>query len=230
MKVIVGLGNPGNEYDRTRHNIGWLALDALAEKISAGRFRQERSVAAAEATFAGEKLYLLKPQTYMNRSGQALAAWLGWMGEIREAIQDKTPPAEAVSPADNSAKPSRQDKADDLECKWPGLLVLSDDVNLPVGKLRFRPTGSAGGHNGLADIERALGGRGYPRLRLGVGAVPERMDMADYVLSRFTPEEMPVLRKVVDLAAEAATDWLKYGMNAARGKYNGLVVGGGEAV
>ncbi len=226
MKVIVGLGNPGGEYERTRHNIGWLALDALAEKISATRFRQERSVAAAEGTIAGEKVYLLKPQTYMNRSGQALASWLGWMGEIREDIQEK-----AVAPEvfPDAAKPSRQDKADDLECQWPGLLVVSDDVNLPVGKLRFRPTGSAGGHNGLADLEKALGGRGYPRLRLGVGAVPERMDMADYVLSRFTAEEMPVVVKVAGVAAEAVQDWLKYGLNAARGKYNGLVVGGGSA-
>ncbi len=227
MKVIVGLGNPGGEYERTRHNIGWLALDALAERMSAARFRQERSVAAAEGMFAGEKVYLLKPQTYMNRSGQALASWLGWMGEIREAIQEQAAAGEAYP---NAAKPSRQDQADDSECRWPGLLVISDDVNLPVGKLRFRPTGSAGGHNGLADIERALGGRGYPRLRLGVGAVPERMDMADYVLSRFMPEELPVVAKVAVVAAEAVQDWLKYGLNAVRGKYNGLTVGGGAGV
>lgn len=224
MKVIVGLGNPGPEYAKTRHNIGWMALDRLAEKLSATRFRRERSVEAAEANLNGEMIYLLKPQTYMNLSGQALASWLGWMSEIREAVRAKAKP---VEPLPEGPNPSRQDKADDAECKWPGLLVLTDDVNLPVGKMRFRPTGSAGGHNGLTDIEKALGGRGYPRLRLGVGAPPGRMDRADYVLGRFASEEWPVVEEVVETAAQAVRDWLRYDLSTVRGKYNGLVIGGG---
>jgi PTH1 family peptidyl-tRNA hydrolase len=225
MKVVVGLGNPGGEYEKTRHNIGWMTLDALAESLSAGRFRSERSVEAAEASLGGEKIFLLKPQTYMNRSGQALASWLGWMTEIREAIRKQEPPAE---PLPDTPAPSRQDKADDAECNWPGFLVIADDVNLPLGKMRFRPTGSAGGHNGLGDIEKALGGRGYPRLRLGVGAPPERMDRADYVLSRFAVAEMPVVSKVAEVAARATADWLRYGMNAVRNRYNGMTIGGGQ--
>ncbi len=225
MKVFVGLGNPGAEYGNTRHNIGWTVLDALAENLSATRFRRERSVDAAEASLDGEKVYLLKPQTYMNRSGQALASWLGWMAEVQEAVREREP---AGNPAPDAPAPSKQDRADDAECRWPGLLVIADDVNLPVGKLRFRPTGSAGGHNGLSDIEKALGGRGYPRLRLGVGAVPERMDRADYVLGRFPSAELPVVAKVAEVAARAAADWARSGMNAVRSRYNGLAVGGGE--
>ncbi len=227
MKAVVGLGNPGAEYAMTRHNIGWTALDALAEKLMATRFRRERSVEAAEATVGTEKVYLLKPQTYMNLSGQALASWLGWMGEVREALRDRGRPAEGDQPSEDP-RPSRQDRADDAECAWPGLLVVADDVNLPLGRMRFRPTGSAGGHNGLADIEKALGGRGYPRLRLGVGQPPGRMDRADYVLARFNAAERPVAEKVAGVAAEAVLDWIRCGMNTARNRYNGLTLGGAE--
>ncbi len=226
MKLIVGLGNPGGEYERTRHNIGWMALDALAESLSATRFRRERSVDAAEAGAGDGKIYLLKPQTYMNRSGQALASWLGWMAEVRDALREHATPPKR--PEEGTSGPSRRDRADDAECAWPGMLVLADDVNLPLGKMRFRPAGSAGGHNGLADIEKALGGRGYPRLRLGVGAPPERMDRADYVLSRFAAAEMPVVLKVAETAARAAGDWIRCGMNAVRDRYNGMTIGGGE--
>ena len=226
MLVVVGLGNPGGEYAATRHNIGWLTLDALAERISATRFRREKSVDAAEGRVGDEKVYLLKPQTYMNRSGQALASWLGWFGEVRDALRERDSGAARPAARDAGPNPTRQDRADDAECKWPGLLVVADDVNLPLGRMRFRPTGSAGGHNGLADIEKALGGRGYPRLRLGVGAPPGRMDRADYVLGRFAPEERPVVEKVVQAAAAAVSDWAAGGMDAVRGKYNGMVLGG----
>jgi PTH1 family peptidyl-tRNA hydrolase len=225
MKAVVGLGNPGAEYAMTRHNIGWMALDALAGKLMATRFRRERSVEAAEATVGTEKVYLLKPQTYMNLSGQALASWLGWMGEVREALRDAGKPAER-DPLPEGPSPSRQDKADDAECEWPGLLIVADDVNLPLGRMRFRPAGSAGGHNGLSDIGKALGGNGYPRLRLGVGQPPGRMDRADYVLARFNAAEKPVAEKMADVAAEAIRDWIRYDMNTVRNRYNGLTLGG----
>lgn len=224
MKVVVGLGNPGSEYVKTRHNIGWMTLDILAESLSATRFRRERSVEAAEAHVGGEMVYLLKPQTFMNLSGQALASWLGWMSEIRDAVRSRVKPLE---PPPEGPGPSRQDKSDDAECKWPGLVVVTDDVNLPLGRMRFRPTGSAGGHNGLSDIEKALGGRGYPRLRLGVGAPPGRMDRADYVLGRFSSSEAPVVQEVVKTAAEAIKDWIRYDVNTVRSRYNGKTIGGG---
>lgn len=225
MRVIVGLGNPGAEYAGTRHNIGWMVLDALASELSAGRFRRERAVEVAEARAGNEKVYLLKPQSFMNCSGQALAGWLGTYREIRDALREAGDFPE--EPAAGGASLSREDKADDALCDWPGLLVATDDVNLPLGRMRFRPSGSAGGHNGLKDIEKALGGRGYPRLRLGVGEPPGRMDRVDYVLGRFAPDERDVVGKVTAVAAEAARDWLLRGMDWARGKYNGLRLGGG---
>lgn len=222
MRVIVGLGNPGGEYAGTRHNIGWMVLDALASGLSAGRFRRERSVEVAEARVGEEKVYLLKPQTYMNCSGQALAGWLGTFREVGEALREKA----AVERGEAAGSLSREDREDDAQCEWPGLLVVADDVNLPLGRMRIRPSGSAGGHNGLKDIEKALGGRGYPRFRLGVGEPPGRMDRVDYVLGRFGTEERAVVDKVVETGARAVGDWLTCGMNAVRDKYNGLRLGG----
>ena len=227
MLVVVGLGNPGSEYSATRHNVGWMTLDTLAGRVSATRFRREKSVEAAEGRVGDEKIYLLKPQTYMNRSGQALASWLGWFGEVREAL--RTREARGTNPPPTNPRPTRQDRADDAECNWPGLMVVTDDVNLPLGRMRFRPTGSAGGHNGLSDIEKALGGRGYPRLRIGVGAPPGRMDRADYVLSRFASDDRSLVEKVAEAAAGAVVDWARDGMDAVRGKYNGMILGGGAA-
>ena len=221
MRLVVGLGNPGGEYDRTRHNMGWITLDALAPLIGATRFRREGSVEASEAQFANEKIYLLKPQTYMNRSGQALASWLGRFKEVLEALGE-----ESDLPSSGEATPSREEAADDKACVWPRILVVADDVNLQLGRMRLRPSGSAGGHNGLKDIEKALGGNGYPRLRIGVGGPPERMDRADYVLSRFSQSEMPVVEKVAATAANAVCEWMTAGLNATRNKYNGMVLGG----
>ena len=223
MKVIVGLGNPGREYARTRHNVGWMVLDALAPRLGGGSFRPERPLEVCEASWRGEKMYLLKPQTYMNLSGQALASWFGRFREIREAVR-KQPESPVRRPRPGVA--GGESRSDEEECVWPGLLVVSDDVNLPLGRLRIRPSGSAGGHNGLKDIEKTLGGRGYPRLRLGVGAPPERMDRADYVLGKFAPEEMTETERMVDKAAAAVVDWLEQGLEAVRNRYNGQAPAG----
>ncbi len=223
MRLVVGLGNPGGEYARTRHNMGWLAVDRVAGLLGAGKFRREGPVDVAEAFFGGEKVYLLKPNTYMNRSGQALASWLGRFREVLEEIREE-PPAAAPEKA-----LSKSEEADAKACVWPRMLVVADDVHLELGRLRFRPSGSAGGHNGLKDIEKALGGMGYPRLRLGVGAPPERMDRADYVLSTFSLAEAPVVGKVAETAAEAIRHWLEAGLDRARERYNGLTLGGAIA-
>ncbi len=225
MKVIVGLGNPGKEYEYTRHNIGWLALDEFAREQSAGRFQPEKTCLVAECRVGEEKVYLVKPMTYMNRSGQALSSWLAWMGEVRDAVREEVTAPER-DPDTRGVHPSKQDKADDAECAWPGLVVVSDDVNLPLGRMRFRPAGSAGGHNGLTDVSKALGGHGYPRLRLGINPPPERMDRADYVTSRFAKSEAPVVERVTSAAARALRDWLRYGVDAVRNRYNGLDLSG----
>lgn len=224
MKVIVGLGNPGAEYAGTRHNVGWMAADALAMRLDAGRYRRERAVEVAEGRAGSEKFYLLKPLSCMNLSGQALAGWLGTFREVREALREESEKPERLEPAADIPAPSREDRADAAECSWPGLLVVTDDVNLPLGRLRLRPAGSAGGHNGLKDIEKALGGRGYPRLRIGVGEPPGNMDRVDYVLGRFPVADRPLVEKTVEAAAMAMEDWLALGMDGARGKYNGMTI------
>lgn len=187
MKVIVGLGNPGLQYERTRHNAGFMAIDRLARSHARGSIAKARfSAACLDAEIAGEKCLLLKPTTYMNLSGRSIA----------EAIHFyKLVPA-------------------------TDLLVLVDDVALPVGTIRLRADGSAGGHNGLADIERALGSAVYPRCRIGVGAKPAHMVQADWVLSRFAAEEQPDLDRSIERAAEAAVSFVEKGIEVAMNRFN----------
>lgn len=187
MKLIVGLGNPGAQYERTRHNAGFMALDELARRHAAGAMPKARFHAVTlDASIGGEKVLLLKPTTYMNRSGQA----------VGEAV--------------------RFFKAD------PGqdLLVVVDEVALPVGHIRLREQGSPGGHNGLADIDRALGGAAYPRLRIGVGQTPGGWIKADWVLSRFTDEEGDEVRASVTQAADACELVVREGLLPAMNRFN----------
>ncbi|MEZ6070203.1 MAG: aminoacyl-tRNA hydrolase [Pirellulales bacterium] len=152
MKLIVGLGNPGHKYDKTRHNVGFAVLDELERRDGGTPARRRVAFQGlkAEAGIGGEKVLLLWPHTYMNRSGQSVA----------EACQ--------------FYKLNHRD-----------VLVVCDDFHLPLAKIRFRPQGSAGGQKGLADIIRALGTDDVPRLRVGIGPVPDRYDAADFVLGRF---------------------------------------------
>ncbi len=187
MKVIVGLGNPGLQYERTRHNAGFLAVDRLAHTHANASIAKARfNAACLDADIGGEKCLLLKPTTYMNLSGRAVA----------EAIRFY------------KLQPSTD------------LLVLVDDVALPVGAIRLRADGSAGGHNGLADIERALGTSVYPRCRIGIGAKPAQMIQADWVLSRFTAEEQPDLDRSIQQAAEASVHFVEKGIAAAMNRFN----------
>jgi PTH1 family peptidyl-tRNA hydrolase len=187
MKLIVGLGNPGTQYERTRHNAGFMALDGLARRHGAGAMPKARFHAVTlDASIGGEKVLLVKPTTFMNRSGQS----------VGEAV--------------------RFFKVD------PGqdLLVVVDEVALPVGHIRLREQGSPGGHNGLADIDRALGGAAYPRLRIGVGQTPGGWVKADWVLSRFTDEEAGEVRSSIDLATDACEMVVKEGLSAAMNRFN----------
>ncbi|NIP81136.1 MAG: aminoacyl-tRNA hydrolase, partial [Gemmatimonadetes bacterium] len=142
MKVICGLGNPGPEYDATRHNVGWWLVDRLSSEWGLGPFRRSGPALATHGDVGGERVLLLKPVTFMNRSGAALAPLLG------ESALDIT----------------------------EDLLVVVDDVALDVGRLRLRPSGSPGGHNGLKSVETVLGTREYARLRIGVGSPPPGWD------------------------------------------------------
>lgn len=187
MKIIVGLGNPGPQYAKTRHNIGFMVVDRLVSRHMPSQPARARfHSACAEGDIGGEKCLLMKPTTYMNRSGLAVAEAVRF---YRVAIESD-------------------------------LIIISDDVYLPCGTIRLRPGGGAGGHNGLADIERALGTPTYPRLRLGVDAKPPFMDQADYVLTRFTPEQEPLIATAVERAAVAVETWTTRGLAAAMNEFN----------
>jgi PTH1 family peptidyl-tRNA hydrolase len=184
MKLIAGLGNPGTQYERTRHNAGFMALDLFAQKQGAGNFRVAHESFLADVLLDGEKLLLLKPQNYMNLSGRAVASAMQF---YKLSVED--------------------------------LLVVVDDIALPAGTIRLRASGSAGGHNGLRDIELATGTQNYARLRIGIdppGIVPQK----DYVLAAFTGEQKPKMEAAFKQAADAIALWASKGTTAAMNKYN----------
>ncbi len=183
MKVVVGLGNPGARYQGTRHNVGFDVVDSLSASPHAGRFQSRFHAQVAEVFEDGEKLLLVKPETFMNLSGRS----------VREAV-------------------------DFYQIAATDLLVVCDDISLPLGKLRIRAKGTHGGHNGLRDIQNHLGGVEYARLRIGVDA--PRDDAIDHVLGRFRPAERAVIDDAVALAAQAVVFWARQGVEAAMNKYN----------
>jgi peptidyl-tRNA hydrolase, PTH1 family len=184
VHLVVGLGNPGERYTRTRHNVAWWVLDALAARHAATEGPSDPTYRVRQCRIAGHELALLQPLTFMNRSGEALAAWR-----------------------------ARQGKED-------GLLVLSDDVYLPLGAMRLRTEGSSGGHRGLESIETAFGGREYARLRIGVGAAESAAALKQHVLEEFAPEEMPALEDVVRRSADCTEVWVAEGALGAMNRFN----------
>lgn len=177
--LIVGLGNIGSEYSNTRHNMGFMILDAFA-KASDVVFTAGRYGSTAEVSFKGKKLVLLKPSTYMNLSGKAVRYWLG-----------------------------------ELKLTPENLLVISDDLNIPFGTLRMRKNGSAGGHNGLANITETLGTQEYARLRAGIGNDFSRGGQVDFVLGELTQEEMDQMPEICLRAAEGIRTWAAAGAERA---------------
>ena len=184
--LVVFLGNPGPKYDCTRHNAGFMAGDALAKKLGVGVSRLRFKALTAACEINGEKVLLMKPQTYMNLSGEA----------VGEAARFYKIPPEHV-------------------------LVVSDEISLPLGKLRVRPKGSAGGHNGLKSIIASLGSDAFPRIRIGVGAPPHPdYDMADWVLSVFRNQDLEDMLQAAARAAEAVVCYISDGPERAMNKYN----------
>ncbi len=187
MKLIVGLGNPGEQYARTPHNLGFMAVDSLADRLGA-EWKADRKFQAlvAKVLRKGQPLWLMKPQTYMNRSGESVGPFLKYYGATGADV-----------------------------------IVLSDDADLPPGRIRVRPSGSAGGHNGLRSIIEALGTQVFARIRLGVGRAQEpRQAMVDFVLHRFSPEEAETAAKTAALGADAALCCLDSGVSEAQNRYN----------
>jgi PTH1 family peptidyl-tRNA hydrolase len=185
MKLIVGLGNPGREYADTRHNLGYAVLDRLAERWTIEPSnRRKFSGRLGEGRVADQRVALLWPTTYMNRSGRSVQSACAFY---------------KVEP--------------------PHVLVVLDDLDLPVGKLRMRRGGSAGGHKGLTDVLLRLGDTDVPRLRLGIGKVDSSVTV-DHVLSRFADDELTLVRRAIDRAADGVECWLREGVEAAMNEFN----------
>jgi len=184
--IIVFLGNPGPRYENTRHNAGFLVADALEKKLGVRINRLKYNSLTTTATIAEKRVFLMKPQTYMNLSG----------GPVRQAKRF-------------------------YNVLITNILVISDDVALPTGKLRIRRMGSAGGHNGLKDIIQKCGSEGFPRIKIGVGAPPdEQYEMSDWVLSKLSDEDEKLVHEAADIAVDAIEIVLGTGIERAMGEYN----------
>lgn len=184
MKLIVGLGNPGKEYQNTRHNIGYMALDAIASAFHVTFDKKKWNGIYTEFNYEGEKIILLKPEKYMNLSGEVVVLFLKFY------------------------KLSSND-----------LLVISDDLDMPTGKIKLKYKGSSGGHNGLKDIERNIGTSEYKRLKIGI-ANNKQMDTKNYVLGKLSVEEQKILRETFSLLPSLFIDYVTLKFDNVMNKYN----------
>ncbi|MFN3492392.1 MAG: aminoacyl-tRNA hydrolase, partial [Anaerolineales bacterium] len=184
--LIIGLGNPGREYKDTRHNIGFMLIDSLAEKLNARGMKVQSKAIVISALYQERKIILAKPQTYMNLSGQSVQGLLHF-----------------------------------YKIPFENLLVAHDDLDIPFGTIRIRPTGGPGGQRGMADTIEQLGTKDFPRLRLGIGRPPGRMQAKDYVLQNFSKDEQKLLPEIISRASDAALEFVMNGLNMAMNKYNG---------
>lgn len=185
MALIVGLGNIGAEYEGTRHNVGFELVDKLARKLSVNFSTAGGPFLIAEGSFKGQPVHLIKPTTFMNRSGRAVSSALAITGSTLS------------------------------DC-----LVCYDDINLPPGKIRLRPSGSAGGHNGIQDIIDRMQSREFPRLRIGIGDDFRRGRQADYVLNPFTKEQRTFIDESLDDSLDSVFTFMRAGIEQAMNDHN----------
>lgn len=183
--LIVGLGNPGYEYENTRHNTGFMVLDKMAESVGVS-FEDKRYGYVAETSIKGRKVFLLKPTTYMNLSGNAVRYWLQ-----KENIDQKR------------------------------LLVVVDDLSIPLGDYRLKGNGSNGGHNGLGNIQQLIGQQ-YARLRMGIGSDFQRGQQVDWVLGKYTDEDMRTLQPSIDEAVKIIRSFVLAGLDITMNQFNKL--------
>lgn len=185
MYIIAGLGNPTKEYDKTRHNVGFSVIDALADQYNIDVSERKHKALCGRGAIEGQKVVLMKPQTFMNLSGESIRAAVDFY---------------KVDPED--------------------IIIIYDDISLEPGQLRIRMKGSAGGHNGIKNIIAHLGTQEFPRIKVGVGAKPPRMDLADYVLSRFSQGEQRLMDDAFKEAADAAVMMMTDGAERAMNHFN----------
>ncbi len=184
-RLIAGLGNPGKQYANTRHNVGFQLLDRLAEKHRLRFDKMLNRGIAALGSIADQRVILIKPQTFMNVSGECIAPTAKY-----------------------------------YKCELQDVLIVYDELDLPQGRLRMRPSGSAGGHNGIKSIITRMGGQDFPRLRVGIGRPPGRMDSAAYVLQPFTSSEKIEMNETYDRAIDGIERWLRDGIEKAMNVVN----------
>lgn len=191
MKVVVGLGNPGSSYARSRHNVGFWVVDRLAERHDLRVSKRQYRSQTAQGRIAGETVLLMKPQTYMNVSGEAV-------GRARRAL--------GLGPSE--------------------FVVVYDDLDLALGRVRVRGEGGAGGHHGVESIIEALGSKAFPRVRVGIGRPASKSVNVDYLLDRMTKEETESLSDSVERAADAVETILGAGVLPAMNQFNGRTANG----
>lgn len=191
MYIIAGLGNPGKQYEGSRHNVGFMTLDVLADRYHIDVSEKAHKALIGKGVIEGNKVILVKPQTFMNLSGESIRSVLDYY----------------------KAEPSE-------------FIVIYDDISLEPGSLRIRKKGSAGGHNGIKNIIAHLGTQEFPRVRVGVGAKPPRLDLADYVLGRFSKGEKELMEQAYQDGAAAAVSMMTEGIDAAMNHFNGAARAG----
>ncbi|HEY8713632.1 MAG TPA: aminoacyl-tRNA hydrolase [Thermoanaerobaculia bacterium] len=185
MKIIVGLGNPGPEYAKTRHNIGWMAVDAFAAKFRIRIDKHEKDAMTGTGRVAGGSVLVAKPLTYMNLSGDAVRLLVN---AYAESIDE--------------------------------LIIVYDDIDLPLGKLRIRPSGSAGTHNGMRSIVAALGTEKFTRLRVGIGGVDSSGRLRDYVLGEIAGDEEPIVTHAIERSVDALLLFVRSDLKRAMNEFN----------
>lgn len=186
--LLIGLGNPGRQYQNNRHNFGFMLIDRLAVRINARGLKVQSKAIVTSGLYQDRKIILAKPQTYMNLSGQAAQGLLNF-----------------------------------YKIPMENMLIAHDDLDIPFGTIRIRPKGGPGGQGGMASTIEKLGTKDFPRLRLGIGRPPGRMDPAAFVLQDFSREEMKLISEILDRAADAALEFVVSGLSAAMNKYNGSI-------
>ena len=185
MKIIVGLGNPGKEYENTRHNLGYKVIEKLENELGIDINKEKMEGLIGIGKYKTEKIVLVKPLTYMNLSGNCVEKVLNFF---------------KATPED--------------------LIVIYDDIDIAVGKIRIKPSGSPGTHNGMKDITKKIGTKEFARVRVGSGKPEFDMDLADYVLSKFKKDEMKDINKSIDDAKDAVIEILENGIAESMNKYN----------
>ena len=185
MKLVVGLGNPGKQYEKTKHNIGFMVVDAIADSVPHTPWREEQGAEVCSITVAGEKVLLVKPQTFMNASGESIGPLMRYY---------------KIDPSD--------------------VYCIYDDMDLPVGKLRIRPNGSSGGHNGIKSLISHIGTENFPRFRVGIGRPLPQWTVIDHVLAPFSEESQEKVQKGIKDTVKAVLGTLEVGIDKGMNLFN----------